>query len=149
MSLSQKCQYAFRAIFELSRRQPSGQPVSVSEIAEAQAIPPRFLEQILAELKQGGFVASRRGAQGGYTLTVSPAELKVGDIIRFVEGPITPVKCIVGDDPDCALQGKCAFTSFWGRAKAALESVYDGTTFQDLVQEAENRRAATAANYSI
>jgi len=149
MVLSQKCQYAFRAVFELSRRYTSAEPVSVSEIAETQAIPARFLEQILAELKQGGFVTSRRGAQGGYNLVVSPAELKVGDIIRFVEGPITPVKCIVTEDPDCALYGVCIFQEFWERAKKAVESVYDGTTFLDLVHDAEKRDQKKTANYSI
>jgi Rrf2 family protein len=149
MVLSQKCQYAFRAVFELSRQHPSREPVSVPEIAEAQAIPARFLEQILAELKQGGFVISRRGAQGGYVLAVPPAELKVGDIIRFVEGPITPVKCIIGGDPDCALLGKCAFMGFWGRAKKAVEAVYDSTSFADLVREAESCAEVKTVNYSI
>jgi Rrf2 family transcriptional regulator, cysteine metabolism repressor len=150
MILSQKCQYAFRAVFELARHYGSEQPVSVSEMAEVQAIPPRFLEQILAELKQGGFVTSRRGAQGGYALSVSPAELRVGDIIRFIEGPISPVKCIVQEDEaGCTLRADCMFQSFWQRAKEAVEKVYDSTTFHDLVQEAESRTRTKCANYSI
>lgn len=150
MNLSQKCQYAFRAVFELAKRHPLGQPVSVAEIAETQAIPPRFLEQILAELKQGGFVLARRGAQGGYTLAASPATLTVGDIVRFVEGPITPVQCIVeGGESDCALQEGCVFKGFWERAKQAVETVYDSTSFQDLVDEVASRVAAQGANYSI
>ena len=150
MILSQKCQYAFRAVFELSRHYHGEQPVSVSAIAEVQAIPPRFLEQILAELKQGGFVTSRRGAQGGYILAVSPAELRVGDIIRFIEGPLSPVKCIVQEDEaECPLRADCMFQDFWQRAKEAVEKVYDSTTFQDLVREAETRTRTTTTNYSI
>jgi Rrf2 family protein len=150
MILSQKCQYAFRAVFELARHYGTEQPVSVAEIAEIQAIPPRFLEQILAELKQGGFVTSRRGAQGGYVLGVSPAELRVGDIIRFIEGPISPVKCIIQeDDAGCSLRADCMFQDFWQRAKEAVEQVYDSTTFQDLAREAESRTSAQSSNFSI
>jgi Rrf2 family transcriptional regulator, cysteine metabolism repressor len=150
MNLSQKCQYAFRAVFELSRRHCREQPVSVAEIAEIQAIPPRFLEQILAELRQGGFVTSRRGAQGGYVLAIPPAELRVGDIIRFIEGPISPVKCIIQEDEsDCALRAECMFQDFWQRAKEAVEKVYDSTTFQDLVREAEERSRKQCVNYNI
>ena len=150
MNLSQKCQYAFRAVFELSRRFDRQEPASVAEIAEVQAIPPRFLEQILAELKQGGFVTARRGAQGGYVLAISPAEIRVGDIIRFIEGPISPVKCIIQEDgAECPLRADCLFQAFWLRAKEAVEKVYDSTTFQDLVRECEVRAGAKTANYSI
>jgi len=148
MLLSQKCQYAFRATFELARRYGEGQPVSVAEIARAQAIPSRFLEQILGELRHGGFVTSRRGAQGGYTLAVAPTALTVGDIIRFVEGPIAPVKCLVGE-PDCALKDNCLFMGFWQRAASALENVYNSTTFQDLVEEAATRAPPETLSFSI
>jgi Rrf2 family protein len=150
MNLSQKCQYAFRAVFELAKRYPAGEPASVAEIAEVQAIPARFLEQILAELKQGGYVVARRGAQGGYTLAAAPSKLTVGDIIRFVEGPIAPVQCIVeGAESGCALQECCVFKEFWERAKAAVEKVYDSTTFEDLVEEVAARVSTRGVNYSI
>lgn len=150
MMLSQKCQYAFRAIFELARRYGVPEPAPVAVIAESQGIPARFLEQILAELKQGGFVTSRRGAQGGYTLAVPPEQLRVGDIIRFVEGPISPVKCIVtGDEGECTQRDHCMFMEFWERARKALEDVYDSTTFQDLVREAQSRVDKHTANYTI
>jgi Rrf2 family cysteine metabolism transcriptional repressor len=83
MQISQKCQYALRAVFELAVRTKEG-PIKVGVIAEAQAIPTRFLEVILNQLKRGGFVESRRGNAGGYALAKSPAELTMGDIIRFV-----------------------------------------------------------------
>jgi Rrf2 family transcriptional regulator, cysteine metabolism repressor len=150
MILSQKCQYAFRSVFELARRHGGGQPVSVAELSQAQAIPPRFLEQILAELRHGGFVTSKRGSQGGYALAIAPDALTVGDIIRFVEGPIAPVKCVAGEpDPDCGLRDNCTFMSFWQRATNALEQVYDSTTFRDLVDEAAARVAPETMNFSI
>jgi Rrf2 family protein len=145
MNVSQKCQYALRAVFELSRRSRQT-PVRTSEIAESQAIPPRFLELILGELKQGGFVESRRGARGGYLLLAQPDRVTVGEVIRFVDGPIVPVKCITETErTDCPLHGGCAFVDMWSRARDAVNHVFDNTTFQDLVDEDHS----TAANYCI
>jgi len=146
MNLSQKCQYALRSLLELARRAGQG-PVSVGEIASAQAIPPRFLELILGELKHAGFVESRRGIQGGYMLAVSPASLSVGDVIRLVDGPIAPVKCVGGRETDCPLYGNCAFLSLWERATTAVEDVYDSTNFQDLLDA--DRAAKKVVDYCI
>ena len=140
MSLSQKCQYALRSLFELAKHAGKG-PVSIAEIAERQAIPPRFLELILGQLKQTGWVESYRGIRGGYSLAISPQELTVGEIIRVVEGPLKPVRCIAGQDGgDCSLRGKCAFTGLWERAERAVADVYDSTSLQNLVDE---EKAAT------
>ena len=135
MNLSQKCQYALRALFELSRRAGRG-PLGIAEIAEAQAIPPRFLELILGQLKQTGWVQSYRGVHGGYALTVSPQEITVGKVIRLIEGPLKPVRCIAGQQGgDCRLRGKCAFMGLWDRAEKAVSQVYDSTSLGDLVAE--------------
>lgn len=135
MSLSQKCQYATRAIFELSKRYGKG-PTRTNEIADAQAVPQRFLENILNELKTTGLVESRRGMRGGYLIARNPAELTVGEVIRLIDGPLDPVKCI-GEGPNatCPLQTNCSLIRLWDRAKAAVEEVYDNTTFHDLVEE--------------
>ena len=115
--------------------------MNIPEIAEAQAIPPRFLEQILSQLKQGRYVGARRGVKGGYTLAVSPRELTVGEIIRFFEGPLSPVSCIAGHKGrECPLRGDCAFKQLWERAERAVEDVYDTTTFHDLVEAQQSAR---------
>ena len=149
MTISQKCQYGLRAIFHLAKQQGEG-PITAAEIAEAQAIPARFLEQILGQLRQGGFVESRRGVQGGYLLAIAPAALSVGEIIRFIDGPLLPVRCVGGDKTiDCPLRGDCAFMGLWSRARDAVAKVYDETTFEDLINE---ERAATekyVASYCI
>jgi len=145
MHVSQKCQYALRAIFELSRR-PRQDPVRTSEIAKSQAIPPRFLELILGELKQGGFVESRRGARGGYLLPRQPDRVTVGEVIRFVDGPVAPVQCITETErADCPLYGGCAFIGLWSQVRDAVNHVFDNTTFQDLIDE----DLSAVANYSI
>ena len=149
MSVSQKCQYGLRAIFELSKRQGQG-PTTVNQIAEAQAIPARFLELILGQLRQGGFVESRRGVQGGYLLAVSPEALSVGEIIRFIDGPLAPVRCVSGnEEKDCPLYGSCAFLSTWKRAADAVAKVYDETTFENLINEERTATEKYVASYCI
>jgi Rrf2 family protein len=149
MSVSQKCQYALRALFELAKRH--GQGVSkIAEIAEAQAIPLRFLEVILNQLKQGGFVGSRRGNAGGYFLISSPKELTVGEVLRFIQGPLGPVDCLTEKPKErCPLYGNCVFYSMWVKADEAVSAVYDNTTFQDLVEQEAKKAAAYVPRYCI
>ena len=133
--ISQKAQYALRAIFELSKRYEQNEWVKISDIANAQAIPVRFLEVILNELRHGGFVESRRGIDGGYKLLREPVTISVGDILRFLE-PFDPVDCIVSrDGPKCKLYGKCVFLALWKKVHETLSKVYDETNFQNLVNE--------------
>ncbi|MEP6717138.1 MAG: Rrf2 family transcriptional regulator, partial [Terriglobia bacterium] len=85
MNISVKGEYALQAIFDLASRPPD-EPVKIAEIARRQQIPQKFLELILASLKQGGFVQSRRGAEGGYLLAKRPETISVGDVLRYVDG---------------------------------------------------------------
>ncbi len=149
MSISQKCQYALRAVFDLAKRNSSG-PTTIGEIAEAQAIPPRFLELILGQLRRGGFVESRRGIHGGYILAVAPQVLTVGEIIRFIEGSVAPVRCVAADtEADCPLYDHCAFVGMWSRARDAATDVYDNTTFQNLIDEEKAAAKQYVAGYCI
>ncbi|MBM4031632.1 MAG: Rrf2 family transcriptional regulator [Planctomycetes bacterium] len=149
MFISQKCQYAVRATFELAKRYGGG-PVRIADVAEAQAIPVRFLEVILNQLKQGGFVLSQRGSRGGYVLARAPEELSVGDIIRFVEGPVAPVVCAMGGNKaDCPLYGGCVFLPMWERVREAVSGVYDETTFRSLVELDARKAAEYVASYAI
>jgi len=149
VQISQKCQYSLRAVFELARRWGEG-PVRIADVAEAQAIPLRFLEVILSQLKQGGFVGSQRGVRGGYTLIPDPSNLTVGEVVRFVEGPLNPVSCLRdGSHGECPLHGECVFMDMWRRVGQAMAEVYDGMTFRDLVDEDARRRTEYVQNYTI
>src|SRR5207344_55435 len=86
MTISVKGEYALQAIFDLAMNR-RGEPVKIASIARRQKIPQKFLELILAGLKQGGFVESRRGAEGGYLLARASETITVGEVLRFVEGP--------------------------------------------------------------
>ena len=91
--ISQKAKYAFKALVILARR-GRGESVQTDEIAEEGAIPRKFLEQILLQLKASGLVDSRRGRAGGYLLTADPAAISVSQVLRIVDGPIAPLACI-------------------------------------------------------
>lgn len=150
MHIPQKCQYALRALFELARRYGEG-PVKIADVAKAQAIPPRFLEIILGQLKQAEFVDSQRGNGGGYYLIREPDELSVGDVIRFMQGSIGPVSCVVAkqEDKRCPLKGDCVFLPMWEEVKNAMSEVYDSTTFAILVERDRRTHDDYVANYAI
>jgi len=146
--ITQKCQYALRAVFELAKHY-GRRPVRTADIAGAQAIPARFLEVILAQLRQGGFVRSRRGNRGGFVLARDPAELTVGQVIRFIQGPIGPVMCATaGSHQECPLYDGCVFLPMWEQVRKAVSEVYDSTTFQDLVERARSKEGYVPT-YSI
>jgi Rrf2 family protein len=147
--VSQKCQYAIRAVFELAKRSGQG-PIKIKDIAEAQAIPIRFLEVILNQLQRAGFVRSKRGAEGGYALAAAPERITVGDIVQFIEGPLAPVACMTDTSAEgCSLQGNCVFIEVWDRAAKALSDVYDKTSFQDLIHQEAKMRTDPPASFSI
>jgi Rrf2 family protein len=139
LGVSQKCQYALRALFELTLRYPSEEVTTVAEIAGKQQIPPRFLEQILSKLRAGGYIESRRGNQGGYVMTIAPSSISVGEIIRFIEGADESIDCLKKKSNNhCPFLGGCAFKELWERAKASMVDIFDETTFQDL-KDKQNR----------
>ncbi len=87
VKLSNKGRYAVRALFDIAFYN-DGRPTQVKDIAERQGIPPRFLEQIFQDLKRAAIVGSKRGPQGGYSLARRPNEIRLGDVVRALEGPI-------------------------------------------------------------
>lgn len=133
MNITCEKRYALRAVFELAKREGSG-PVKGADIAEAQAIPVRFLEVILSKLKRIGIVNSKRGYQGGYTLGRSPHEITVGCVFEPLES--SPCKGGTGacsDQDECPFSEGCVFLPLWDRVRASVEEVYRRTTIQDLL----------------
>jgi Rrf2 family protein len=133
MLVTQKKQYALRAIFELARQQ-SGEPVKSSAIAKAQAIPLRFLEVIMGQLKRAGVVDSKRGFTGGYTLVQPPGQIRVGDIFRILDKEDNVETCVAcASKGNCPFLGDCVFMGLWDQAQQAMDAVYDRTTIQTLI----------------
>lgn len=140
MLITKKNQYALRAVFELAKHHGKG-PIKISYIAQMQAIPERFLEVILSQLKKSGFVRSKRGYQGGYLLVVPPDELSVGDLMRFLHRNDVSEVCVAPiPEIKCPFLGDCAFFPLWRRVRDAIYTVYDETTIQDLLDNDSNGR---------
>jgi Rrf2 family transcriptional regulator, cysteine metabolism repressor len=139
--ISVKGEYALQAIFDLAAHN-SGEPVRIADIAKRQKIPQKFLELILAALKQGGFVESRRGAEGGYLLARRPDSLTIGEVVRFVEG--SQAKSRSG-------RGSAAtpFSDMWKRVDEAIAGIIDHTTFAELVRLWADRQARYVPNWDI
>jgi Rrf2 family protein len=134
-----KNQYALRAIFELAKHRGKG-PKKISEIAEVQSIPLRFLEVILGQLKGSGLVESKRGFYGGYTLTRSADKISVGEVLRFMDKPMGSENCgACVSTSNCPFSGNCAFAAMWNRVNEAIFDIYDNTTIQDLLNSEKNR----------
>jgi Rrf2 family transcriptional regulator, cysteine metabolism repressor len=149
MSVSSKCYYAIRAVYALAEHEGSD-PMKIAEIADREQIPIRFLEVILGQLKGGGFVQSRRGAEGGYKLAKPPDQITVGQVMRFVDGPIAPVDCVSQSRPkECEFHGECHFFGFWGRVRQAISDVVDKTTFADLLKENHDRIRGYVGDWMI
>lgn len=147
MLVSQKCQYTLRAVFELGKRYGEG-PIKIIELAQAQAIPPRFLEVILSQLKQSHIVESQRGRDGGYLLSRLPKHITVGEVLQYMGGEVKPVDCMNGAET-CSLSGNCAFLPMWQKVEKAVSDVYDNTTFQDLIDEEAQMAKEYIPGYSI
>ena len=144
MKISKKCQYALKAVFELAWRD-QGEPIKTYEIAEAQRISPRFMEIILNELKHGGFVESRRGNEGGYMLARDAQDLRVREIIEYIEGPIS----LAQNSDDTVSIGNEAFKELWQEVNNAVGEVCESKSFADLVKVERAKRDRCALNYSI
>ena len=141
MYISVKSDYALLAIFDLAAQRP-GEPIRIADIARRQKIPQKFLELILAGLKQAGFVESRRGAEGGYLLARPPESLTLGEVLRSVEGLRT------GKSHD-RRQEETPFTAMWERVDQAVSAVVDQTTFASLLRDWQEKQNRHVLNWEI
>ncbi len=137
MNISVKSEYALQALFDLAA-QPPGEPVKIADIARREKIPQKFLELILSGLKQGGFVESRRGAEGGYRLAKPADQITVGEVLRFLEEGKKPKR-----------QKANAFTDLWSRVDASVSAILDRMTFAELVRRWKESQARYVANWEI
>ncbi len=124
MKISTKGRYGLTIMMELARKKGVG-PVSLKSIAEKHNLSEHYLEQLMAPLRNSGLVKSIRGAYGGYTLARGPAEITTGDIIRVLEGPISPVDFTEEDDP--------AKRALWINIRDSIADVLDSTTLEDMI----------------
>ena len=137
MRLSTRGHYGLKAMFDLANNYGSG-PISLKTVAERQNLSDHYLEQLIAMLRKAGLVKSMRGAKGGYFLAREPSEIRVGDVIRALEGPIAPVHCVSEIDPgSCNEADYCITRTVWARVRDGIAKVLDSITLADLCREAE------------
>jgi Rrf2 family protein len=144
MNISVKSEYALKAVFDLAAQFLSAPnrsampPVKIADIARRQKIPQKFLELILAGLKQSGFVDSRRGAEGGYLLARSPDSITVGEVLRAVE--TVKANSRANEDP---------FADVWDKVDSAVSGVLDHTTFAELARNWQDKHTEYIPNWEI
>ena len=141
MHISVKGEYALQAIFDLASQRP-GEPIRIADIARRQKIPQKFLEIILAGLKQAGFVESRRGAEGGYLLARAAESLTVGEVLRSIES--------TGQERSRSRRkAETPFTDMWRQVDCAVSEIIDKTTFAGLLRAWTEKQNKYVLNWEI
>ncbi len=139
VKLSNKGRYAVRALFDIAFFN-DGKPTQVKDIAERQHIPPRFLEQIFQDLKRSGIVGSKRGPQGGYSLSRRPADIRLGDVVRALEGPISLGDREIGPKRTQPSTDSRRVTEIVFRdLSTRVEACFDEVTIADVCTRAEEQ----------
>lgn len=141
--LTQRSRYALRALLVMAKVQP-GEPTPISKLAVEAAVPRKFLEIILADLKQADLIVSHRGKYGGYRLARPPHLISFGEIIRVIEGPLALVPCVSRTAyrrcADCRDEESCAIRRAMMIVRDDTARILDGTSLADAI--AEERAAA-------
>jgi Rrf2 family protein len=140
MRLSTKSRYGTRAVLDIALHEHSG-PVTLTDIAERQELSKKYLGQIVTQLLAAGILESMRGPQGGYVLGRDPKLIRLGEIIRTLEGSVAPVRCV--DNPAlCRRNKQCVTREVWSALKEGVESVIDKVTIADLVKKHKSRETS-------
>lgn len=134
--ISNKAKYAFRALLAVAAA-PEGESLTSAEIARRYAIPHKFLEQILLDLKKAGILESRRGKSGGYVMLRPADTVTFGEVLRIFEGPLAPLPCLSRQSyrrcEDCVSEATCEIRREFGRAYDASRQVLDSRTLADAL----------------
>jgi len=132
MKLSKKGEYALRALSCLVRRRGAG-PVPIREIAQEEQIPKKFLEAILLELRKAGLIESSRGAGGGYRLVKDPAGISLARVIRLIDGPLAPLRCVSRTAPiRCPRERICGLYGVMAEVREAVAGILEKKNLGDL-----------------
>jgi len=149
MKLSKKTEYALRALVVMAR-DTAGRTFSIQEIATAERIPLKFLEQILLVLKNGGILRSKRGVGGGYQIAKPAKRITIGDVLELIDGPSEPVACSAAahkqTNCECGIMGGCALGQTLAQLRDQVHEWLHHTTIADVI---EREQARTGASFDI
>jgi Rrf2 family protein len=136
VKLSNKGRYAVRALFDIAFYN-AGRPTQVRDIAERQCIPPRFLEQIFQDLKRAGIVGSKRGPQGGYSLSHPAESITLGDVVRALEGPLVLGERSTGSRRPPLEDSRLVTESIFKDLSSKVEGCFDAVSIKDICSKAD------------
>ncbi len=135
--LSMKAKYALKALIFMAQKEQTALPSK--QIAEAENIPQKFLDNILQELRQNGVIESKRGIFGGYVLAKHPRDIFLGDVIRIIDGPLAPIRCAsltaYQKCDDCVDEAQCHLRRLMLDVRNAMSAILDGRCLEDLVAD--------------
>jgi len=138
MKLSKRGEYALRALIDLGIASELGWPMlQISELASKEKLPVKFLEQIFTQLKAAGYVESRRGKFGGYSLARPMHRIKFGEVIRLIEGPLAPIRCVSQTSYarcSCPDEAHCGLRILMYDVRNAISTILDRYTLADIVE---------------
>jgi Rrf2 family protein len=152
--LSKKTKYALKAVLYLARKYDTG-PILISDLAQEERIPKKFLELILLTMKNNGILQSRKGKGGGYYLGKPPEEISIGKVIRILEGPIALVPCVsesaYAPCPECFDGRTCGIKLIMKDIRDATAKILDDTSLADMLEREEKvkHRDDDILNYAI
>lgn len=134
MKLSTRGRYGLKAVFELALHYGDG-PIPLRDVASRQNLSESYLEQLFLSLRKDKIIESVRGAQGGYMLTKSPKEITVGEVLRCLEGNMSPAVCLEEEGVTCSQEEECITKYVWSEIKKSIDQVIDSITLQDMVEK--------------
>src|SRR5580693_5775415 len=142
-TISKRTQYGLKAMLALGRKYREG-PILIGTLAREEAIPIKFLEAILLDVKSRGLLDSKMGRKGGYFLSRPPSAITIGSIIRIIEGPLAPLPCAseTAFKPceECADVENCGTRIIMRQVRDSIASVLDKTTLADLIRQVETAK---------
>ena len=147
MKLSTRSRYGVRALLELAIDYNQG-PLQIKTIAEREKISNKYLEQLISLLKTAGLVLSIRGPKGGYVLAKPPEEVKLSDVFRILEGPVTTFDCLI-DKSYCTRCGDCLTKNIWLKMQEAINGVLGAVTLKDMALDAIKHKEGKTQTYQI
>ena len=150
--LSKKTKYGLNALVNLARKFDQG-PVLIADLSSEERIPQKFLEAILLDLKKHGVLDSKKGKGGGYMLSKTPKEIKVGQIVRILDGPLAPVSCVSQTAykkcDECREESCCGLRVVMKEVRDSIANILDNTSLEDVILKAQKQSETEAMNFQI
>ncbi len=150
--ISNKTKYGLQALIALSRHYEQGSML-IGDLAQKEGIPKKFLENILLGLKNQGLLESKKGKGGGYKLARHPRDIKLGQVIRILDGPLAPVPCVsqtaYSRCKECKDEYNCGIRLVMKDVRDAMANILDHTSLEDVLKKTENATPEKIINFNI